>query len=191
MTDSDTDTTFNTAIELIAQLPLEIQQPILKTALLNYFLCFKVVKPFPCDENDEFVPLEDGILQRPHRIVWDKDMIFQLLSSIGYDSKFDDILSLVIQEIQLDDPKLDETCFEKLATFVLSRSIKLNMIVLRPGSLWSCNNSLGKKFLRFGCKRALLMVPEDLHGMNREFDIMSAYLPLTKDNVYRWTLKDH
>ncbi|GMG49725.1 unnamed protein product [Ambrosiozyma monospora] len=91
-------------------------------------------------------------------------MVFQLVSLIGYDARLDDILSLVIQEMQLGVYQLGETSFEKFTNFVLSRSIKVNMIDLgvsdgtHPLFLKS---SLGMKFLRSGCKKVLFTVAED------------------------------
>ncbi|GMG40700.1 unnamed protein product [Ambrosiozyma monospora] len=185
-----TNTTFNTAIELIAQLPLEIQNPILKTVLLNYFLWVRVVKPFPLHQISGGLPHEDDTVQAPPRIFWDKSMVLQLVSLIGYDAQFDDILSLVIQEMQLDVYELDETSFEKLANFVLSRSIKVNMIDLRVSDYTRefLDSSLGMKFLRSGCKKVLLTVAED--ERDNEID-MNEHLLLFKETAYRLVQEEH
>ncbi|GME75982.1 unnamed protein product [Ambrosiozyma monospora] len=183
MIDTDTDTTLNKTIELISQLPLEIRQPTLKTAFLNYFLLFRVVFPFSHHESTESVPHEDDTVQAPPRIFWDKSMVLQLVSSIGYDSKFDDILSLVVQEIRLDIWEVDDVCFEKLANFVSSRSIKVNMVDLGTSDccLSFLKSPVGKKFLTSGCKRLLLTVTEDVQ--DTEID-MNELLPLLKDVTF-------
>ncbi|GME79233.1 unnamed protein product [Ambrosiozyma monospora] len=110
-------------------------------------------------------------------------MVLQLLSSIGYDSKFDEILSLVVQEIRLDIWELDDANLEKLANFVLSKSIKVNMIDLRTFNccLAFFKSPVGKKFLTSGCKRLLLAVPED--GLDTEIDV-NDLLPLLKDVTF-------
>ncbi|GMG31125.1 unnamed protein product [Ambrosiozyma monospora] len=181
-----TNTTFNTAIELISQLPLEIQNSILKTVLLNYFLWLRVVNPFPLHQSSGGLPHEDDTVQAPPRIFWDKSMVFQLVSLIGYDARLDDILSLVIQEMQLDVYELDElneTSFEKLANFVLSRSIKVNMIDLRVSDCTHefLDSSLGMKFLRSGCKKVLFTVAED--ERDNEID-MNEHLLLFKEVTF-------
>ncbi|GME75940.1 unnamed protein product [Ambrosiozyma monospora] len=151
--DTDPHTKFNTAIKLIAQLPLEIQQPILKTALLNYFFWIKVADPFYYHKLGGIFPKEYDNFLPPDIIFWDNG-----IPTCGYSN----------------------LCLQLAMTLTLMTS--LIWWLRRCNWTWN-QSSLGKTFLRYGCKWVLLTVPEDDYMMSHETD-MKEFLPLLRDVTF-------
>ncbi|GME91061.1 unnamed protein product [Ambrosiozyma monospora] len=104
------------AVSLASQLPLDIQLVILKDVVVSYSdsRCpERAAEPFQCREIYH-------------------DMLEQLVSMLGYNTLFDKFLSMVIQELNLDESIFSSPHFEQFAKFVITRSLKIKSLQVVP-----------------------------------------------------------
>ncbi|GME72226.1 unnamed protein product [Ambrosiozyma monospora] len=97
---------------LASQLPLEVKFVVLKEVMVNFL-------------NSK----RDRMRYRSNKC---HDMIAQFVSMLGYNTDLDMILSMVVQELNLDSSIFSSPHFERFARFVIKRSLQLKSLQIEP-----------------------------------------------------------
>ncbi|GME89710.1 unnamed protein product [Ambrosiozyma monospora] len=136
------------AVALTAQLPLEIQFVVLKEVTVG-FLNSRI------GDSSYYARLSPD--NNTH------DMLAQFVSMLGYNTSFDTVLSMAIQEIDLDDSIFGSPHFHEFADFVAEKSIQLKSLQLLPLFYFGSPNQYNKPdilcLLEFHCQNVTSFYP--------------------------------
>ncbi|GMG20205.1 unnamed protein product [Ambrosiozyma monospora] len=118
---------------ITSNLPVSINFLILKQVIVNHLCSFS----FKNKNNTRFSSLSYTTPRLGHNsfgpLLNSHDLLSQVVSLLGYHPDLDFILSMIIQEMELDSTIFDSFHFRRFSQFLFTRSIKLKKLILLEG----------------------------------------------------------